>query len=166
MLKGYDVAVVEECGAWADALSEQAKNDYDMFIMRDKRYLMWRYDNHPDYTYQYTLLKKRGKVVGWWVTRKVGQTLLLIDAFCMRDHSKQMINGLHELLRIETSCTEITGWFSSNPEWWHKQLISMGFQQKRQSENLDLCATFFNNKYDQSDLANKFYFTMGDSDLF
>jgi len=166
VLKGYRITIVEESDAWADELYEQAKKDYVMFIIRDKSYLQWRYDQHSDFSYQYMLLKNWGKVVGWCVTRKTEQALMLIDAFCLKKHSKQLVRSLHELLSCETSCVVLSGWFAANPSWWCEQLIDGGFRKKRQAQNLDLCATFFSQQHDKTDLANKFYYTMGDSDLY
>jgi hypothetical protein len=165
-LAGYEMTTADGCGAWADELYELAKQDYNIAVVRDQPYLSWRYDQHPDFTYQYRLLKKRGKVVGWWVTRQADEALLLIDAFCLKTHRAQMVDSLQNMIGNEAECTTLSGWFSSTPGWWHDQLIDSGFEKKRQVDNLDLCATFFSGKYNQTDLADKFYFTMGDSDLF
>ena len=166
LLKGYRIELAEHCDDWADQLFAQAKNNYAMSISRHKSYLQWRYDQHPDYYYQYVLLRQWGKVVGWCVTRKVEQHLLLIDAFCLPQHSKQLTHCLQEVLLNTADCTELSGWFSNQPSWWSNLLLENGFKQSRQCQNLDLCATFFSKRYTETDLAEKFYFTMGDSDLF
>jgi hypothetical protein len=60
----------------------------------------------------------------------------------------------------------LLGWFSLVPTWWSNQLINAGFSKQRQSQELDLCLTFFSQRFNAEDIKEGFYFTMGDSDLF
>lgn len=166
VLKGYRIELVEKSGAWADELFERAKKDYSILITRNKTYLNWRYDNHPDFNYQYVLLKKWGTVVGWCVLHQVEKKLLLIDAFCQQRHSMQMAAALQEVLANAADCTEMIGWFADTPDWWSKNLVKSGFIRKREYRDLDLCVTFFSSRFTAADLAGKFYFAMGDSDMF
>lgn len=165
-LKGYRIELVEQSAHWADDLFAKAQQDYVMLISRSRAYMQWRYDQHPDFDYQYILLKQWDQVVGWCVIRKQEQTLLLIDVLCMQQHRSQLVNALQEVLKNMPECTELSGWFSDTPGWWREELLKSNFSQRRQFQNLDLCATLFSSQLSAADLKNEFYFTMGDSDLY
>ncbi|MCU7835185.1 MAG: GNAT family N-acetyltransferase [gamma proteobacterium symbiont of Taylorina sp.] len=167
LLKGYRIELREQSGSWADSLFVRAKQDYAMLITRHAAYLHWRYDQHPDFNYQYVLLKQWNQVVGWCVLRQTEQRLLIVDALCLKAHSSQLISALQEVLyNNATGCTELQGWFADNPGWWRDALLKNNFKQTTQFQNLDLCATFFGSQLNAADLADNFYFTMGDSDLY
>lgn len=166
LVKGYRIELAEHCGDWADTLFERVKNDYTMLICRNSKYLQWRYDRHPDYHYQYVLLKQWGRVIGWWVIRDHEGKLLLVDALFPQQYRQQAVETIVEVLSSRPELTEMSGWFADTPQWWVKQLLEMGFDKQRQAQQLDLCATFFSERYTKGDISNNFYYTMGDSDLY
>jgi ubiquinone/menaquinone biosynthesis C-methylase UbiE len=166
LVKGYRIELAEHCGDWADTLFERVKNDFPMLISRTREYLQWRYDRHPDYSYQYVLLKRWGKVIGWWVIRYYEDKLLLVDALFPKQYRKQGVQTIVEVLSSRPELTEMLGWFAATPEWWTQQLLEIGFEKQRQAQQLDLCATFFSDRCNKGDISNNFYFTMGDSDLY
>jgi SAM-dependent methyltransferase len=166
ILKGFRIEIMEQCDNWADKFFSQVKNDYPLIITRDKAYLQWRYEQHPDFSYQYIVLKRWGKVIGWWVIRQEGHQLLLIDALILKQYQQQAVTCLLEVFIQRSDCLILLGWFSDAAKELTIQLQNQGFKQQRQFQNLDLCATLFNSKMTAKRLANDFYFTMGDSDLY
>ncbi len=166
LLQGYQIELTEQIGDWAEQVFTQTKAHYGMCISRHKTYLQWRYEQHPEFHYQYILLKKWGKVVAWCVIRKSEQQLLLIDSLCLPQHSHAFVLCLQEVLVKTPDTTRMSGWFSKTPSWWHEQLLDNDFVEKRQFQQLDLCATFFSARFSPQDLSDNFYFTMGDSDLY
>jgi SAM-dependent methyltransferase len=165
-LSGSTTVIENEAGPWADTLFEKVKHDYKILNTRDRKYLTWRYDNHPDFNYHYVLIKKFGKTIGWSVIRQEGDDVLFVDALVSDKYARQLLISTQEAASRIKPGGFLLGWFSLVPTWWSNQLINAGFSKQRQSQELDLCLTFFSQRFNAEDIKEGFYFTMGDSDLF
>lgn len=166
LIKGFRIQLVEQSGDWADSVFAKAKADYPMLISRSREYLHWRYDQHPDHSYQYVLLKHWGDIVGWWVIRQDEDRMLLVDALFRKEYKQQAVESIMEMLFSQPQLREMSGWFTDIPAWWVESLLDAGFNKRRQEQQLDLCVTFFTDRYDKDAIIDSFYFTMGDSDLY
>lgn len=169
-LSGFDAGQVREVGAWADVFFEKVRPHYGWLVARTASYLKWRYFDHPDYDYTLMMVRRWGRVVGWFVGRIEGNTLLIGDALFAR-HAKQAVQvGLASWVRGArgqgVDIREIRGWFSRQPEWWSASLSRLGFQERRQRQSLDFCVTTFVEDMSPEKLSQQVYFTQGDSDLF
>jgi hypothetical protein len=166
VLSGSTFVIENGAGNWANTLFEKVKYDYKILNTRDQKYLTWRYDNHPDFNYHYVLIKKFGKTVGWSVIRQEGNDVLFVDALVSKKHAHLLLLSTQEAAGKIKPGGSLLGWFSLVPTWWSNQLINAGFVKQRQSQQLDLCLTFFSKRFSAEDIKDGFYFTMGDSDLF
>lgn len=166
LMRGYRIELTHSSEGWADLFFEKAKDEYPLLVSREHSYLKWRYEQHPDFKYQYVLIRYFGRLVGWWVIREMDKQLLLVDALVFKPHIRQAIQCVLEMTIHRPECHTIKGWFSVASNSMDEELQSYGFEKLRHTHRLELCATFFSKKYTAEDLAEQFYFTMGDSDLY
>jgi len=168
--RGYTVTCGEPVAKWADQVFAKAKEYYGWLVVRDQQYLQWRYQAHPEHTYYFFVVRHWGQVVGWWLGRVEGKTLLIGDAlFCQQsiDAPRAALKaGLAFFNKKSIKINEVRGWFSQTPQWWNKVLDELGFYSQRQWQNLDFCVTSFTNELEPEKIGDNFYFTQGDSDLF
>ncbi len=170
-LKAYRIACVHEVGGWADTVFYNARSHYGYLIERNSNYLRWRYQQHPDISYQFFVVQHWQRPVGWLVARVDGDALILVDALFSRQDVATVRAGLVAALRFYRHCgqsiNEVRGWFSSAPVWWPPLLHGLGFTAQPQAQGIDFCVTLFDEQHVNADLlAQHFYYTAGDSDLF
>jgi len=167
-LRGYTVSRETQVGTWADTLWQRIRSDYPWLIQRDQQYLRWRYELNPDFEYEFYLVKRWGYIVGVWLVRKHEHSLWLGDAlFCRKSAPTAMAVGLTTMLQQHPDVSSIEGWFAEKPTWWVGMLQQAGFAPVRQHENLYLCLlTPYTDHVTPTQIAENFYFTWGDSDLF
>ncbi|MEY3194471.1 MAG: hypothetical protein RIQ78_568 [Bacteroidota bacterium] len=166
-LGGYQVSRHEKVGDWADQVFDHVRKDYPWLTLRDKSYLRWRYEQHPDFQYFFYLTKHWGKPVGWWLVRQDGDQLSIGDAlFCRDTATKAMAAGLSRMLQDLPEIQRAEGWFSETPGWWNEILRNAGFVKTRENNNLYLCFVTYSDEIKPVDIEDHFYFTWGDSDLF
>lgn len=166
-LRGYSVSRETQAGAWADSLWQRARPDYPWLLQRDQAYLHWRYDLNPDFEYEYYVVKHWGRVVGWWLLRQQDNHLALGDALFCRNHATTAIAaGLSTMLHQYPDTQMVEGWFAQTPPWWTELLRQAGFTPVRQRDNLYFCLKSYTPDVTPAQIAARFYFTWGDSDLF
>ncbi|MEM7016931.1 MAG: GNAT family N-acetyltransferase [Pseudomonadota bacterium] len=169
--RGYRVLCTEQPDIWADLIFEQARERYDWLTARTQSWLKWRYQQNPDFQYQFFVVKHWGQPVGWWLGRIENNTLMLGDALFTEAASSYAIqNGLQAAIqffgKVGDSVDRVQGWFSQTPAWWGAQLHKQGFVPQRQFQNLHLCVKPFEEGLTPEEIAWRFYFTWGDSDLY
>jgi len=166
-LKGYKVEKTTQASEWANDLFEKVKDDYGWLLIREQQYLKWRYEQHPDFKHDFFIVYFWGKPVGWIVGRLDNHRWLLGDALFDPKYAKiavQLI--LNKLLTEYPQIQQIDSWCSEVPLWWNQILDELGFIKQRQFQNLDMVTKFYLSKTSPEELAQKFYFTWGDSDLY
>lgn len=170
LLSGYTVQKTDHVQEWADTVFRSAKDDYGLLVSRTRKYLEWRYQNHPDHNYIFFVVRRWGKPVGWWLAREDNHILQLGDALFCRESKKAPYFGLAAGLRLLDSCgsniDQVRGWFSETPGWWNESLRNIGFSSHKHPYNIDLCIIPFAESIDPAQIGKQFYFTAGDSDLF
>ncbi len=164
---GFSIAREETVGDWANEVYKAARKNYPWLIKRDKTYLHWRYDQQPDFSYSFYVVKRWGKPLGWFVVRKEGEKIYLVDALLNRQKADTILKMA--ILRLHTDYPEakaLNSWFSEVPEWWNKLLADAGFEKHRQFQELYLACKSYDKRVTTQMLADNFYFTMGDGDLY
>ncbi len=168
---GDSVTGENRVGDWADELFQAARSDYPWMVARNRAYLDWRYARHPDYAYRFYLMRRDGRPLGWWLTRVENGVLLLGDALFRAETAEPvarlaLIAGLHELRGQGVTIHRVQGWFAQTPSWWNRVLENLGFIKQRQFQNLNFCLKSYRPGQTEREVAENFYFTHGDSDLF
>jgi SAM-dependent methyltransferase len=171
LLQGYIVTCTKQAGKWADSIFAQVKHLYNSWlVIRNQQYLKWRYQDNPDFCYNFFVVHHWGTPVGWWLMRVEGETLIVGDAlFCDKTIQAPLaglVAGLSFYQRKGVKIREVRGWFSKTPSWWNHVLEQLGFYSQRQHQNLELMIITFVDELEANKIGKNFYFTKGDSDLF
>ena len=105
---GGCVAPVAEFGPEFDRLWREASRQLRVAIIRDSRYLNWRYRNHPIYSYRALSLRRTGELSGFIVTtqRNVsGLNACLIVDLLVRDwngsDASELVNAVIDAAQAE-----------------------------------------------------------------
>ena len=170
-LRGYHVMVTEQAGDWADQVWRRAYSGYPWLTVRERDYLCWRYQRHPDFQHTFFLALHLGRPVGWWVGRIQDQALYLGDAlftqaYALRGARSALLAALRHYARQGVEIREVRSWFAETPQWWEHILARNGFVKQRQFQNLDLAVKSYTPGLTEEEIGARFYFAWGDSDLF
>lgn len=166
--KGLTVERVLAAGPEYSHFFDNVCRAYDVLVKRDATYIKWRYLDCPDNLHQVFAVRRWGKLTGWGVFSIRDDSLIWGDAFCDPQYARDMHFLLHQVVeKMSIPLTRIAGWFSPNPDWWHAELKKMGFSVQKEPNGLSPCVILFDDANFSPDLfEKKFYYTMGDSDLF
>jgi hypothetical protein len=165
--QGYSVTELASAGAETTELFERVKGSYGLLVRRDAEYLRWRYLECPDRRHRVLALRRRGVLVGWGVFSRRGTDLVWGDALVDR----RCLEAMHLLLehgaaRLFPGVERVWGWFAPHPEWWAAWLDAAGFVRERDPDDLAPGFYFLADTVTRRHLAEVWYYTYGDSDLF
>jgi 2-polyprenyl-3-methyl-5-hydroxy-6-metoxy-1,4-benzoquinol methylase len=167
MIKGLSADRVFTAGIEFDRFFDNVCNAYAILVKRDAAYIKWRYLDCPDNLHHVFAVRRRGKLTGWGIFSIRGNTLIWGDALCDPLYARDMNFLLcHVIEKMGVPVTQIAGWFSPTPEWWNAELTKMGFFVQNEPNNLSPCVILFDPDFSRDLFEKKFYYTMGDSDLF
>ncbi|MGD9975184.1 MAG: hypothetical protein AB7S77_19145, partial [Desulfatirhabdiaceae bacterium] len=166
-LSGFRVDKIDRITDEYDLFFKRVRPNYGILVERNAAYLKWRYLDCPDRVHDCFAIRKRGILVGWGVFKQKDNVLLWGDALFDDTCPQAARILLAEVIRTVTPEPDrIEGWFSPVPAWWTKTLKQLGFFMTEEPNGLSPCFKRFSNDFDITLLANHFYYTMGDSDLF
>jgi hypothetical protein len=105
---GGSVAPVAEFGPEFDRLWREASRQLRVAIIRDSRYLNWRYRSHPIYSYRALSLRRNGELSGFIVTTQrniSGLNACLIVDLLVRDwngsDASELVNAVIDAAQVE-----------------------------------------------------------------
>jgi hypothetical protein len=144
-----------------DRLWESCKNNFPLSVVRDRRYLTWRYKNHPHFTYEIWGFKKRAgrSYHGLTVLRKEGNRAFLMDFLYTEGMFDALIKKLENYLYTSGIRTLIL-W---TPPFMEKSLVELGFSTQRAITSIP--RTTHEKTLTKEQIAGQFFYTMGDTDL-
>ena len=176
-LAGWRVERVERFDERFDDLFRRVRGDYGLLVVRDARWLAWRYGECPDVEYATWAVSRRGRMVGWGVFRREEgpagpegpeePRLVWGDALFERGRPEAVALLLaHAAASPEgREAVRIEGWFPARPAWWGEVLDGLGVVARPEPQDLGLVYVPF--LYDPGpDSPEHLYYTKGDSDLF
>lgn len=164
-IRAEQVSGVDE--TWTEFFSLVAP-DYTYLVKRDAAYITWRYLQRPDRKYLVVAVKRRSKLAGWSVFFREGNKIIWGDALYTKD-GPDCVRASLMFLRthpISEGAEFIECWFPPRPAWWDSILRSLGFKNETEPNNLFFCVTLVKDSDAYKRLKNKFYYAIGDSDLF
>jgi hypothetical protein len=168
-LSGYSVGEITAATTELDTLFARVRDDYGLLVRRDAEYVGWRYLRCPDRVHRVFGIRRWGRLVGWGTFARRGSDLVWGDALVDRRH----VAAVPWLLRRLAAgpyrgVDRIWGWFSPWPQWWGAVLAVSGFARVGEPNDLTPCFVFFNGPEPgiRQELAERWYYTYGDSDLF
>ena len=170
-LNRTDAVKIEEVDRFdsqVDALYERLKDDHGLSTYRDHAYLNWRYVDHPLVDYK-ILYAKRGADLSGYLVYRIGwldrATVPLVDILCDLGDRETLETLVAHAASAATDANQPTleTWMPSG--FAHCQALeSMGFQAEEGQFNL--CIRIFCSYFDMGYADRKWYYTMGDSDIY
>ncbi len=166
-LGGYSFAELATASAELDDLFERVRGSYGFLVRRDAGYVDWRYLRCPDRLHKVLTIRRWGKLVGWGAFARRGAALVWGDALLDRRH----VAAVPGLLRSAVDgpyrgVERVWGWFPPHPEWWDRALVENGFVRSPEPNELTPGFYFLATAGIKHDLAERWYYSYGDSDLF
>ena len=144
-----------------DRLWKSVREDYTLFVVRDRRYLVWRYKNHPLFTYELWGLKSRAgsELKGLAVMKREGEQILIIDFICPG-------KVLGTLLRKMENYAYVSGVKTLKlwaPPFLEDKLRAFGFSVRNAA--ISIPRTTHEKFLKKDDIEGSFFYTMGDTDF-
>lgn len=160
-----EVFVIDD--SWTDFFGRVAPA-YRYLVVRDEKYLRWRYLQRPDRKYTFIALYRGSRLDGWSVFFRESNKLIWGDALFKEGD----IEGVKSILcyvrslPLAARADFIESWFPQRPQWWDVILDKIGFTTEAEPRGLHLTGPVFNDPQAPETLRQHFYYTLGDSDLF
>ncbi|MBF0375933.1 MAG: GNAT family N-acetyltransferase [Desulfamplus sp.] len=158
----------EQDRLWFDNLWEKCKQDYPFSIIRDSKFVNWRFINHPEK--QYSILKIGSSVDGAFVVLQInGSKATIVDMF-MSNYSelfKDVIFAIVEYLTAIDSHQEIKyieTWLPEN-HFLAAHAIEYGFQSQDEPIGIIPTVSLFEHSPTLEWVTSNLYYSMGDGDL-
>jgi hypothetical protein len=144
-----------------DVLWESCSRRIGLAVVRDRRYLTWRYRNHPFLRYELWGMTLRGgeRLAGCAVLRRETERMLLVDFLCPRE----ALNPL--LAKIDNYASSVGA--SSLMLWVPPFMGSIlaGFGFKTGPAGTAVPRTTMKGTMTRDEIAGRFFYTMGDTDF-
>jgi hypothetical protein len=149
-------------------LAEEYRKHYPLSVLRDEKFITWRFDNHPENSYEIwsyvSYFYKRLK--GYIVLSFKGEKAVIIDIF-MPPSEKSLKDFIIRLSRVlaEKGITQIETWLPAG-HFLTRGLLSSGFRTFQEPLGIiPVTRTFYSQMSSEWACENLFY-TMADADLF
>ncbi len=167
LISGLRVERVLQVTEEYDRFFAEVAGDYGLLVKRSARYLKWRYLDCPDRVHELYALRRRRELLGWGVFLPRGEVLLWGDALFRKQHAKTVEILLSVVAsRFHADKSRIETWCSPVPAWWLETLTNSGFEKTREPNRLAPAFKIFDRSFSSEFFERRFYYTMGDSDLF
>lgn len=140
-----------------DRLWQRLAGQSALLLIRDQRYLRWRYANHPLHSYELLGLTLGGYTLGWAVTRRVGEHWLIIDLLLPQRWLRPALMALQRAAQGR-SLETLAVWL---PPGWRERT---GGQQ--QTTEVVTTQMIRHSPFPLAQVRTLLYYTMGDLDIF
>jgi len=156
-----------------DKLWEEMSSQYQLLVVRNTKYLNWRYVEKPYSNYVIMTVERNSKVEGYIVLLKESHGFLgwkrgyIVDIFAKSE--KAIYSLLHYALEYfaKENVNLVTCWMMKNQSTYDC-LLQNGFIDDRLSSEKLICSiNVDNNKYEKlyHRVKKEWFFTIGDSDI-
>lgn len=139
-------------GLW----SRQALN-FALALVRDQAYLRWRYATHPVHGYDLHGLHLAGRLLGWAVTRRDNNRLLVVDLLLSRRWLQPALAALDRV-----------AWAASFAEW--EMWLPRGWREasggQQELTEVVVANMVWRLPIPTTEVQEALYYTMGDLDIF
>lgn len=167
LFSGLKVEEVHSVDDEWTAFFDHVRDSYEFLVLRDARYLQWRYMDCPDKVHRFFAVRKGGRLVGWSVFRVDGTRIIWGDALFDNGCPEAAHFLLYHICSKEfPEARSIEAWFSTQPGWWNVRLQELGFDTAREPDDLTPGFAVFGDPSMLQTIRDHFYYTKGDSDLF
>lgn len=166
-LGGWRVERVAAFDDRFDDLWRRVRGAYGLLVERDRRYLAWRYGAFPEPGVSAWAAWRRGRLAGWGVFRRQGERLAWGDALFdpAEEPAPALVLAAAAAAPEHRGAEAVEGWFPARPAWWDERLAALGFERRPEPQDLGVVYVPF--EVDPGEgLAERWYYTKGDFDLF
>jgi hypothetical protein len=163
--RGWQLELVTDPGPEFDNFFARVAPAYRFLVRRDAQYLRWRYLECPDVPYFIVAIRKWRRLVGWSVFGVRGSGLAWGDALFDPKYPRAAEVLLRHVVP-SYPVDRIDGWFPARPAWFHEILGGMQFESRPDPQDLSLMCVPFSVADASARIADRLYYTYGDSDLF
>lgn len=168
--RGQAVSIekTERFGDGADGLWEKLKPDIGYSVVRNARFLNWRYHDHPRVDYHCFQALRGNEVAGvmayriGWINERIAPVAELLTAPGDVEAQAALL-GQAARHALDEDHPRLEMWLPPSGKWF-KELPSFGFEQEDTRFNMinRLFADWMNEEW----LMDHYFFTMGDSDIY
>jgi hypothetical protein len=147
--------------AGIDRLWNECKGELSLAVVRDRRYLNWRYKNHPLFRYELWGLRKRlgSMLQGLAVLKRAEGKMRIMDYVCRLSLLDVLLRKI-ENYSSSVGSNELVLWV---PEYLNERLTGMGFSVRPAGTSIP--RTTHERTLTKNDIAGQFFYTMGDTDF-
>ncbi len=144
-----------------ERLWDRCKGKLTLAVVRDRRYLTWRYKNHPLFRYELWGMKERlgSSLIGLAVLKRERDRVLLMD-FVSGKRTLLALLGKIENLAYSVGAKTLELWI---PPYMGKTLTTLGFSVQIGATALP--RTTEEPTLKKEDIVGHFFYTMGDTDF-
>jgi hypothetical protein len=158
LLNPYKVQLIAWDDDRLDSLWTMFSKDFSLSIIRDKRYLSWRYATNPFFSYQLFGFFLLGKLKGWVVTKDSDNEIFIVDLLTEPRRSTGILKALENHL-ISRGGGNIRIWLS---ERWRKHIKGYTANETQAV----VTNMIWKLPLTTSTVKENLYYTMGDLDIF
>ena len=141
-----------------DAFWTRVAGELRLSLIRDRRYLIWRYAEHPVFAYQLFGIFRIGKLLGWAVVKPEDDRVSVVDLLVNKDTFRKCIRALETFFAVSGQ-KHICLWL---PEKLRKNLKGYKFQETE----IVITNMVWGLPLETSFVRENLFYTMGDVDIF
>jgi hypothetical protein len=144
-----------------DDLWEASGGWHTLSVIRDRRYLVWRYKNHPLFTYELWGLKRRAgrSLKGLAVLRKNNEEVMIMDYVCKKEDMRILFEKLENAVSASGG-KRLRLWA---PPFLADDFGRLGFSVRNAA--IWIPRTTHEAFLKKHEIAGNFFYTMGDTDF-
>lgn len=145
---------------------ERIRNDYDIIVRRDRKYINWRYFSNPIEKYRLIAYVENEQIRGFAVFKRYQDEMQVVDLLIGKEDIEVGESLMQFIIAeaLDATAQSVSLWLNvTHP--FHHALEKMGFRPEGPVTYLG--GLVLNPKFDGSLYDfRRWYFTMGDSDVF
>jgi hypothetical protein len=158
LLNPYKVQLIGWDDDRLDSLWTIFSKNFSLSLVRDQRYLNWRYGTNPFFAYQLFGFFRLGKLKGWAVTRAAAHDILIVDLFAEQRRFMGILNAMENHL-ISRGGENIHFWL---PTRWRENITGSHTKETP----VVVTNMIWKLPLQTSIVKENLYYTMGDTDIF
>jgi hypothetical protein len=138
-------------------LWETIAKDCKLSLVRDTKYLLWRYASNPSFTYSLLGLFTFGRLKGWVVIRQEGERILIVDLLVKKKRLREALKAIEDYFSKDKPSIHM--WL---PHGWRGFINSY----KEQQTGVIVTNMIWQLPLKTPLVRDRLYYTMGDTDIF
>jgi len=166
----YKLECVREVDARFDRLQQTLRPDYPLAVIRDQKFLQWRFLDHPVREYEIWIYRRRlsSEIEGYLVVSVDGQSgrATLVDHQLPRSEvlAAKFLQSMLYALK-DRGFSQMQTWLPGD-HFSGNAFQLAGFREHKEPTGITPAVRTFFPDFTQPDIAGKLFYSMADADLF